>query len=146
MVVCYDPQSSSAFYRNYYIQQKGNGLSVFRGATVQRGRGIGSFFSKMMRGAMPLLKSGAKVVGKQLLNTGASIANDMIDGQDLKTSATKNFSTGGKKLLSDLTKAFNSNCKRSVTKRKQRRSSSSAKSDRNPHKRPRVSKKPKIFE
>ena len=146
MVVHYDPQSSSTFYRNYYAQQKGNGLSVFRGATVQRGRGIGSFFSKMMRGAMPLLKSGAKAVGKQLLNTGASIANDLIDGQDLKTSATKNFSTGGKKLLNDLTKVFGNDYKRSATKRKRNGPLNSPKAGKRSHKRQRVSKKPNIFE
>ena len=83
MVVPYDPQSSSLFYRDYYTLQSGNGLSVFKGATVQRGRGIGSFFSKMLRGAMPLLKSGAKTIGKQVIESGANVAKDLINGYQI---------------------------------------------------------------
>ena len=106
MVVPYDPQSSSLFYRDYYTLQSGNGLSVFKGATVQRGRGIGSFFSKMLRGAMPLLKSGAKTIGKQVIESGANVAKDLINGKDLKSASIKNFSEGGTKLLNKLSDAF----------------------------------------
>ena len=108
MVVPYDPQSS-LFYRDYYTLQSGNGLSVFKGATVQRGRGIGSFFSKMLRGAMPLLKSGAKTIGKQVIESGANVAKDLINGKDLKSASIKNVSEGGTKLLNKLTGVFSDN-------------------------------------
>ena len=133
MVVPYNPQSSSDFYCNYYSQQVGNGLSVFKGTTIQRGRGIGSFFSRMMRGAMPLLKSGAKAVGKQIVESGANIAKDLIEGKNLKASAIKNLSAGGSKLMSGLTNVFDER-KSSNRKRKINKAKKSAKKSNNPHK------------
>ena len=109
MVVPYDPHTSSLFYQNYYTLQSGKGLSVFKGATVQRGRGIGSFFSKMLRGAMPMLKSGAKTIGRQVIESSANVAKGLINGKDLKSSSVKNFSDGGTKLLDKLTDIFKSN-------------------------------------
>lgn len=70
MIVPYHIDGSDRFYKNYYENQIGSGLSVFRGAAVQRGHGIGGFFSSLFKGAMPLLKSGLKSVGKELLSTG----------------------------------------------------------------------------
>lgn len=118
MTVLYDPESSSAFYKEYYQRQHGNGLSVYRGATVQRGRGIGNFFSKALRGAMPLLRSGAKSVGKQLLASGAETLKDIVSGRDPRRSAVENFSEGGKQLLDSLVGKL---ARKPVRKRKKRK-------------------------
>jgi len=141
MVVPYNPQNSSPFYRDYYAQQSGNGLSVFRGATVQRGRGIGGFFSRILRGAMPLLKSGAKIIGEQMIDSGASIAKDIINGKNLKTTAIQNFSSGGKQLLSSLTRTLNS----TTNKRKRKARASSSNNSSKPYKRKRTNKHQNIF-
>ena len=37
----------------------------FRGAPFQKGYGIGSVFSSLVKSIMPLIKSGAKAIGKQ---------------------------------------------------------------------------------
>lgn len=142
MVVPYNPHDSSEFYRNYYTQQNGNGLSVFKGATIQCGRGIGGFFSRVMRGAMPLLKSGAKTIGRQLIDSGANLAKDLISGEDFKRAATRNFSTGGRKLLSTLT--GNSNSDRPIS-RKRKLKSTSSKRIASGNKRPRRGNDKNIF-
>jgi len=144
MIVPYDPQTSSAFYYDYYSQQSGNGLAVFKGATIQRGKGIGSFFSKMLRGAMPLLKSGAKTVGKQLLASGSNIANDVMNGENLKTSTAKNFSVGGKRLLNSLVKTLTEPEKPKQT-RKRKRQTKNAKLLQKTNKKPRVDNRTNIF-
>ena len=142
MVVPYDLHSSSNFYQNYYSQQTGNGLSVFKGATIQRGRGIGGFFSRVLRGAMPLIKSGAKAVGKQLIDSGANIARDLLEGKNLKTASIENLSNGGKQLLSTLTNNFR------VEKPPRKRKSQSAvlNSQKTQHKKQRYNNQRNIFD
>lgn len=141
MLVLYNPESSESFYRDYYGQQKGNGLAVFRGATIQKGRGIGSLFSSILRGAMPLLKSGAKAVGKQLMSSGANVVNDLLDGKELKSSAVQNFSVGGKKLLS----SFTNNLSQATKQRVNRKRKVAAKSVKKGNKRKRTNKPTNIF-
>lgn len=145
MVVLYDPNSSSAFYQNYYTLQSGDGISVFKGATVQRGRGIGSFFSRMLRGAMPLLKTGAKTVGKQLITSSANMAKDLLNGSDLKSSAVKNFSEGGSELLSGLANVFQKP-KPTNKKRKKAHHKNSARNSSNTNKRRRLDHRRNIFQ
>ena len=45
----------------YYLDQAGSGISKFRGLRVQRGGGLGGFFSSLIRGAnhIPALIEGA---------------------------------------------------------------------------------------
>lgn len=58
-------------FADYYSTQTGNGLSFYRGGTVlQRGHGIGGFFAKLFRSAMPLLMSVAKKLEKKLYGLG----------------------------------------------------------------------------
>ena len=67
--------------------QKGGQMMVFHGEPFQRGYGLGSFFQSLARKAIPLLKTGAKTVGKAALNTGVNIAKDILTGNNLKDSA-----------------------------------------------------------
>lgn len=99
MIHPYDPTASSSFYEDYYKQQVGNGLAVFRGATVQRGHGIGGFFSSLLKGALPMIKAGAKTLGKQLLKTGMDITSDVIEGKNFKDSAKDRFSESGQQMV-----------------------------------------------
>jgi len=87
-------------YEDYYLNQSGNGMSVFHGARMQRGHGLGSFLSGLFRNAWPLIQTGAKAFGKQFLRTGLQIANDVADGQELKES--------GKRRIPERIKAFTS--------------------------------------
>lgn len=66
-------------YLAYYKQQLGHGVSVvYRGALHQRGHGIGSFLGGLFRTVTPLLKSGAKAIGKEALRTGINVLSDVV--------------------------------------------------------------------
>jgi len=68
--------------------QSGSGLPYYAGS-YQNGEGIGSLLGSLAKTALPLLRSGAKFVGKSLLNAGCDVANDMFDGHTLKSSVKK---------------------------------------------------------
>ena len=78
----------SCDYRDYYLKQVGNGfhLPVYGGARIQRGSGLGNIFSGLWRAAVPLLKRGAKAVGKRAVRTGIRVAGDVLRGRNMKTS------------------------------------------------------------
>jgi len=88
-------------------RQKGGEMVVFRGGRFQRGSGqqvgygLGSFFSALKRIALPFLQKGAKSVGKAALNTGVNIAQDVLTGEDLKTSAKARVKQTARKLTDD---------------------------------------------
>lgn len=71
---------------DYYAGQTGKGLPYFKGAVLQKGYGIGGFFAKLFRSAMPFLFSGAKAIGKEALRTGTRVANDVLSGENFKAS------------------------------------------------------------
>jgi len=77
-----------------YKPQVGSGLSGFEGSRYQRGAGLGNIFKKFYNWilpifkthALPVIKSGAKTIGKEAVKTAANFANDAFDGEDLETS------------------------------------------------------------
>ena len=74
-------------YETYYLNQAGNGYPVFAGSRMQRGHGLGSIFSGLFKAATPLLKRGAKALGKQALSTGMELASDLIEGKKIEDSS-----------------------------------------------------------
>jgi hypothetical protein len=92
--------ASRLAYEDYYVQQSGNGMPVFQGARMQRGHGVGSFLSGLFRSAWPLIQTGAKAIGKQVLRTGLQIANDVADGGQLIDSAKRRVPEGIKAFTS----------------------------------------------
>lgn len=53
----------------------------FKGRNQLRGHGFGSVFSSWLRSnILPLVKSGAKYVGRQLLSGTANVAGDILAG------------------------------------------------------------------
>ena len=79
----YSCEASRALYEDYYTKQSGRELPVFYGSRTQRGNGIGSVLGGLFRRALPFLKNGAEILGKQALN----VATAMIDGKSFKESA-----------------------------------------------------------
>ena len=91
------------YYDQYYVNQVGSGMPVYRGSPVlQRGYGLGGLLGGLFRRAMPLLKKGAAMVGKQVLRTGMDIADDVMSGQNIKTAAKRRVKAGGKQLGTDV--------------------------------------------
>ena len=79
-------------FNKYYLDQAtGNSFPVFQGPSFQRGYGLGNVFKRFISWAIPLLREYAlpiaKNVGKEVINTAASVANEAIDGKDIKESA-----------------------------------------------------------
>ena len=70
-----------------YVQSGKGGFPVFRGSRMQRGYGIGSVLSGMLRAAVPFLRRGAQALGKQALRTGLDVGRDVLSGRKLKDSA-----------------------------------------------------------
>ena len=67
-------------------------------ARRQRGYGLGGIFASLFRGAVPLLKQGAKAVGKQMLSTGSQVLGDVIQGENIKESLKKRNTQGAKNM------------------------------------------------
>ena len=84
-------------FEDYYAEQTGKGLPYYRGTVLQRGHGIGGFFAKLFRSAMPLLMRGAKTIGKEALRTGTMVANDMLSGESFNSSLKTRANETGKK-------------------------------------------------
>ena len=79
-------------YEEYYLnqaKQKAGNLPAFHGARFQRGYGLGSIFKGLFRWAMPHLQQGAKVLGKKALQTGAQVAHDVMEGNNVNTALAK---------------------------------------------------------
>lgn len=79
-------------YEQYYLdqaKQKGGNLPAFHGVRSQRGYGLRGIFRGLFRWAKPHLRQGAKVLGKKALQTGVNVAQDVIDGKDIKAAVSK---------------------------------------------------------
>ena len=86
----------SNHYVDYYTRQAGSGVGpVFVGSPYQRGHGIGNFLSSLFRTVFPLVKSGAKAIGKEALNAGFGVLRDQINRKPLKTSLKNRMRAAG---------------------------------------------------
>lgn len=85
-------------FEDYYVNQSGNGLSYYQGAAYQKGYGLGGLFRSLFRAAVPLFKSGAKAVGKQMLRSGASLVNDIAQGVNPREAAKQRLKEAGRVL------------------------------------------------
>jgi hypothetical protein len=83
----------------------GGSLPGFSGLRYQRGAGLGSFFSGLFRLALPIIKSAGRAIGKQALESGASIMQDLSSGKE----PSRVFKARGREAFGSLlTKAGNS--------------------------------------
>lgn len=85
-------------FENFYVNQAGNGIPYYQGQPFQKGYGIGGWFKRLFRTALPFITKGAKSVGKEVLRTGTQIANDLLDGRNIKESAELRARETGRKL------------------------------------------------
>ena len=81
-------------YDDYYLNQNGRGMPIFRGVRYQRGHGLGNMLRSLTKFALPFLKKGVKAVGKQAMRTGMNIAQEAMQGQNIKTAAKRHLSQG----------------------------------------------------
>ncbi|GBN39472.1 hypothetical protein AVEN_51774-1, partial [Araneus ventricosus] len=82
-------------------EMTGNGLDFYRGAAYQSGYGgVVGLFRSFYRSAIPLFKSGAKAIGKQILKSGLDVMSDISRGDKPKQAAQRRFKEAGK-ILTD---------------------------------------------
>ena len=86
-------------YENYYLSQVGHGMPYFAGAGVQQGYGLGNLFSSIAKSVLPLVKKGAKTLGKQVLQSGVDFASDVLQGKNVKQAAIDQAKAAGTNLL-----------------------------------------------
>ena len=86
-------------YMDYYMNQAGGHMPAFVGARYQKGHGLGNMLRTLTRFALPLIKKGAALFGKQALKTSMDVAGDVIAGQNIKTAAKQRVSQGLKNLI-----------------------------------------------
>ena len=55
----------------------------------KRGYVLGSIFKGLFRWAMPHLQQGAKVLGRKALQTGAQVAQDVLEGNNVNPALAK---------------------------------------------------------
>ena len=86
-------------YHDYYLNQAGRGYPVYAGTRYQRGHGLGSICGSLFKSAVPLLKRGAKTLGREALKTGLNLASDVMEGQNVTQAAKSRLKSTGQKLL-----------------------------------------------
>lgn len=124
-------------YVDYYVHQAGRGIGpVFTGSAHQRGHGIGNFLSSIFRAVFPLVKSGAKAIGKEAVDAGFGMLKDTIQQKPIKQSLKERMRTAGEHLM---TKAEHKIDEMQGSGYKRRRSSKKL------HKRPAKKQKRDIF-
>lgn len=119
-------QPDASAYHDYYLKQAGRGFPVYAGRPYQRGHGLGSIIGSLFKSAVPMLKRGAKALGKEALKTGLGIASDALEGQNVKQAAQTRAKRAGRNLLQQsvqqLSPPGERTIKRAPRKKKTRRS------------------------
>ena len=123
----YREQAHSGFGRSFpfdkhYATQIGGG-GFYAGVKRQQGYGLGGVLAKLGRFVLPLLKPIAKSVGKQVIQSGAQFAGDIINGQKPKQAFKQNLKRGAKQLFQKAIKRKTSPSKRVKRKRTVKRAS-----------------------
>ena len=71
---------------------------MFTGPRSQKGYGLGGILGGLFRSAIPLFKQGAKTLGREVFNTGVSLAQDALEGKNIKTAANTRLRQAGRNL------------------------------------------------
>lgn len=96
---------------NYFARQAGGDVQgYYAGGQYMKGSGIGSILGRVFKSAIPLItrtaktfgKRALKSAGKHMLNTGMSLASDLIEGQSLQDSLRHRGKEVAQGVLSDV--------------------------------------------
>ena len=73
-------------------------LSAFKGAARQRGYGIGCVFKALTRTFAPVVKNGLLSLGKQALQNGVQVLDEVSRGKDMKAAIKRRAVESAKKM------------------------------------------------
>ena len=74
-------------------------MSYFNGTRIQQGYGLGNLLSSIAKSVLPLVKSRAKAIGKQVLQSGVDFASDVLSGENARQAAIDRAKVAGSNLL-----------------------------------------------
>ena len=100
-IVPYDCNHAEHEYKCYYSQQGGGSVPIYAGAKYQQGYGIGSIFGSLLKSALPIIKRGAKSLGKTAIKTGLNVVKDGLSGKNIKQSLKTNLKRAGTEILTN---------------------------------------------
>ena len=67
-----------SYYDDYFMNQIGRGrIKIFVGSPNQKGHGIGSFLGGIFRKALPYMRKGVQIIGKEAARAGTNILTDI---------------------------------------------------------------------
>ena len=66
---------------------------------MQQGYGLGNLFISIAKSVLPLVKKGAKTLGKQVLQSGVEFASNVLHGKNAKQAAIDQARAAGSNLL-----------------------------------------------
>lgn len=118
-------------YINYYVNQAGSGIAGFAGTRDERGRG---FFGKLFSSTiLPILK----YFDKSALTTGVNVAEDVLEGKNIKEVIKSKAIESGKNITRDAIERSPSYIQKGSGKRKRKIPYSKRKKSKVNRKRPR---------
>ena len=118
---CCNPQ----LYEDYYLLQTRKGY--FSDSQRQLGYGLRNIFASLGRSVLPLVKRGAKSIGKEVLKSGTNFVSDILEGKNLKQAALNRTKETGSNLLRKVTTFPGERQKIKKTTKRKKKSSSKAK-------------------
>lgn len=125
-----DIEKTSNEYKSFYNQTGRGMIPIFAGAKNQVGYGLGSIFGNLLKSALPVVKQGAKNLGKLALKTGLDIAQDKLSGKTLNNSFMDNINKAKREILSRKTNRITKSNKKRKNVSKKVSSKNTAKSKR----------------
>ena len=126
----YNSELASADYRQLY-KQSGNGMvPIFSGEKYQTGYGLGSIFGSILKAALPVVKQGAKSLGRTAIKTGLNIAKDALAGKQLKDSFSHNLNQAKREVLANSVKYVTNRSKPNKNRRQLKRQIISSKTSK----------------
>src|SRR5678815_4354671 len=78
------------------------GDRVFIGSKIQRGYGLGVFFAKLWRSALPLFRRGGEYIGEKAIKTGMHTIQDIMAGDNPRTSIKRRIADVSDEMLDDV--------------------------------------------
>ena len=107
-------------HENYYLHQVGHGAPYFSGAAYQKGYGLSGIFSSIAKTVLPLVKSGAKAIGNQVLRSGVGFASDVLKGKNAKQAAIARAKSAGSNLLKAAVQKRKKSTRKKVQKKRRK--------------------------
>ena len=92
--------ASRGMYKDYCTNQSGRGMPVFVGARYQRGHGLSSILSGLIRRIiLPFLRASGKTIASKAIKTGVQVADDVAQGKPFKESVKRRIPAGIKEAV-----------------------------------------------